>query len=1089
MSKPPQTNQHSQPCSRQRADQFLNSDDYRLEDAELIAHLDTCDQCCEYIDSQAATPEVWSNLSTLLKPGEFDEAGVPEFSAATIGHIGQKPVAAQDVLDALTPTDDPHKLGRLGNYEVTGIVGVGGMGVVLKAIDPSLDRVVAIKVIAPQLANNENARKRFAREAKAAAAVLHPNVIPIHSVSSSASLPYLVMSYVRGGSLQKRLEQEGPLPVVEVLRIGSQIAAGLAAAHDQGLVHRDIKPENILLEEGVERVTITDFGLARAVDDNAITQNGTIAGTPMYMSPEQARGDQVDQQSDLFSLGSVLYAISTGQPPYRCDSSYGVMRKIIDNSPAPIREVNPDVPAWLVSIIERLMSKQKSDRFASAAEVRELLENCLSHVQQPDAIALPAIPGSCRKQRMRPYLKTVKGILTIITLVPATAVALIFCLQMGGLLTPEKHDPNQLPRAIEKFADLPITEINTDLAERLIGHDEHLTFTKLATLDPEAAAILAKHPSNLSFPALQQLSPEVAKALAVKDHLWLNLSGLKQISPEVARELGEAKCALSLDSVESITPEVAAALVRGNGTLRVGLTSITPEVADALSKHSGWLTLHNIRTLDSKSAEALARHKHWLSLDGLSSLTPQIAEALGHFNGTNLDLKYVKTLDEECAQRLSNATCRGGLYLNSLTTITADVADALSHGTYLLSLQGLDKNQMDAKTLQGIEAAQKKVFDRLKALLDAEHSRKTAIGEKDGVNVPELSDSASMNQIAELLDAWKNLPDQAGESGDFEKKFSNLHNELRRQQTPNTESRQQTSESLALLSWSHLSDAIPKPMAQRLADLTKPDAGIRLSDRLAEAGRPTEPLGWDVQSTHALALARAGKIEEALKENEALLKKIDINVRKGRLPDLRLEFFGTTRSQKSVLMQTLLQKSLILAIAGRTAESVDASNAAGHVEVENPTKDDQSAIQAMIQTLAKAIEPHGAEATNAEVPGHAPVNETNIVDLTFNHYFTPDKKSHAADFEWTFTKKEFVLKKGTGAIPADLLEKMLPKGSTADEIRGKWRLANTEGQQLVLTEIKAGDTSGNEEVSLFIYKTAPTVVRIGELQYVFGIGK
>ena len=201
--------------------------------------------------------------------------------------------------------------------------------------------------MAPHLANNATARKRFSREAKAAAAVLHPNVIPIHCVSSDDAIPYLVMAYIRGGSLQKRLEREGPLPTVEILRIGSQIAAGLAAAHEQGLVHRDIKPENILLEEGVERVTLTDFGLARAVDDASVTREGTIAGTPQYMSPEQARGESVDQKSDLFSLGSVLYALCTGRPPFRADSSYGVMRRISDSAPTPIRELNPDIPDWL----------------------------------------------------------------------------------------------------------------------------------------------------------------------------------------------------------------------------------------------------------------------------------------------------------------------------------------------------------------------------------------------------------------------------------------------------------------------------------------------------------------------------------------------------------------------------------------------------------------------------------------------------------------------------------------------------------------------------------------------------------------------
>ena len=167
-----------------------------------------------------------------LQPDEFDAARSAACSAATLdGHADYQPAAVKDALDALAPSDYPNHLGRIGPYEVTGVVGVGAMGVVFKAIDPSLDRVVALKMMAPRLANNEVARKRFRREAKAAAAVLHPNVIPIHSVSSDSVIPYLVMSYVRGGSLQKRLKNEGPLPLLEVLRIGSQIATGLEAAH------------------------------------------------------------------------------------------------------------------------------------------------------------------------------------------------------------------------------------------------------------------------------------------------------------------------------------------------------------------------------------------------------------------------------------------------------------------------------------------------------------------------------------------------------------------------------------------------------------------------------------------------------------------------------------------------------------------------------------------------------------------------------------------------------------------------------------------------------------------------------------------
>ena len=158
------------------------------------------------------------------------------------------------------------------------------MSIVFKGFDSALNRYVAIKVMSPHLATSESARQRFAREAQAAAAVVHDNVIAIHHVRGDAELPYLVMPYERGNSLQKRLDERGPLELAEILRIGMQSAAGLAAAHVQGLVHRDVKPGNILLTENVERVKLTDFGLARAVDDASLTRTGMIAGTPQYLS-------------------------------------------------------------------------------------------------------------------------------------------------------------------------------------------------------------------------------------------------------------------------------------------------------------------------------------------------------------------------------------------------------------------------------------------------------------------------------------------------------------------------------------------------------------------------------------------------------------------------------------------------------------------------------------------------------------------------------------------------------------------------------------------------------------------------------------
>lgn len=377
-------------CDPDRLDSFLGGELNDTQEHEFHLHLNTCANCRRLLQERAAEPEAWREAEELLRPSQFVSQLADDSENSSLSHRSKRqPLQIHNVLAALGPTDDPAMLGRLGGYEVSGVVGAGGMGVVLKAIDKSLDRTVAIKVLAPHLATSGAARKRFAREAKAAAAVLHPNVIAIHSVSNDESLPYLVMPYVRGTSLQKRLDKEGPLSLQEILRIGSQIAAGLAAAHAQGLVHRDIKPANILLEDGVERVTITDFGLARAVDDATITHSGVIAGTPQYMSPEQARGEAVDGRSDLFSLGSVLYAICAGRPPFRAETTYGVMRRITDDEPTSIREINPDIPVWLCTIIARLMSKKATDRFASAEEVREMLEQCLAHVQQPATVPLP----------------------------------------------------------------------------------------------------------------------------------------------------------------------------------------------------------------------------------------------------------------------------------------------------------------------------------------------------------------------------------------------------------------------------------------------------------------------------------------------------------------------------------------------------------------------------------------------------------------------------------------------------------------------------------------------------------------------------
>lgn len=281
-------------------------------------------------------------------------------------------------LDFLEASTKPESLGRLGHYEVIETVGQGGMGIVLRAFDEKLHRIVAIKTLMPALASNDAARQRFVREARAAAAVSHDNVIAIYAVEDDGPIPYLIMQFIEGCSLQQKIERVGPLPLKEILRLGVQIAEGLAAAHRHGLIHRDIKPANILLENGIERVKITDFGLARTVDDASLTGSGYIAGTPAYMSPEQANGERLDHRSDLFSLGSVLYTLCAGHPPFRAESSMAVLKRVCEETPRSLRDLNPDLPEWLQALIVKLQAKLPAERFASAAEVAALLSRRLA---------------------------------------------------------------------------------------------------------------------------------------------------------------------------------------------------------------------------------------------------------------------------------------------------------------------------------------------------------------------------------------------------------------------------------------------------------------------------------------------------------------------------------------------------------------------------------------------------------------------------------------------------------------------------------------------------------------------------------------
>jgi serine/threonine protein kinase/formylglycine-generating enzyme required for sulfatase activity len=280
------------------------------------------------------------------------------------------PEGTVDLRGVLAPPQAAGEIGRLGHYAILKQLGRGGMGLVLLAQDSNLQRLTALKIMLPVHAQNPLARERFLREARAAAKIKHDNVVTIFQVGEERGVPYIAMELLEGFSLEDYLEKKGELTISEVIRVARESAEGLRAAHAAGLVHRDIKPANIWLEAPLGRVKILDFGLAREeVANDRMTQSGAVIGTPKYMSPEQADGKPVDARSDLFSLGVVIYRLCAGREPFSGPSMLAVLKAVMFDPPAPVRQLNPQVPAALAALIERLLAKKFEDRVQSAADL------------------------------------------------------------------------------------------------------------------------------------------------------------------------------------------------------------------------------------------------------------------------------------------------------------------------------------------------------------------------------------------------------------------------------------------------------------------------------------------------------------------------------------------------------------------------------------------------------------------------------------------------------------------------------------------------------------------------------------------------
>lgn len=372
-------------------DQKLSSFDLGNLPAEeyeqCYQHLEECGDCARRFE--ALLPQDDSVVMRLRQPlpaealaddAELDELAERAFarmetanpyeSDTSVGIRGSSADLQLVIRQILKPAVTEDELGLLGHYRVLRVLGSGGMGVVFEAEDTLLHRRVALKVMKPSIAADPSATERFLREARGMAAIEHEHVITIHQVGEGDNVPFMAMQLLKGESLADRLARDGRLPVNEALRIAREVAAGLGAAHETGLVHRDIKPDNIWLEAESGRVKLLDFGLARALDGQSkLTQSGMIVGTPNYLAPEQAAGEPVDARSDLFSLGVVLYHTITGKRPFERRTLPATLAAIASDAPLPLDAAFAHLNPAVRNLIEKLLAKDPEQRFTTSGEV------------------------------------------------------------------------------------------------------------------------------------------------------------------------------------------------------------------------------------------------------------------------------------------------------------------------------------------------------------------------------------------------------------------------------------------------------------------------------------------------------------------------------------------------------------------------------------------------------------------------------------------------------------------------------------------------------------------------------------------------
>jgi eukaryotic-like serine/threonine-protein kinase len=384
--------------------------------SDLSRHLEDCPACQE----RARTLSPSDTLVELLRgeaPAEDEIArAVPRPLIERLKQIPNRASragsdAAGPEFPFLVPEPDGKAIGRLGPYRLLRVLGRGGMGAVFLADDPKLERQVALKVMLPRLAADRGARERFLREARAAARLKSDHVVTIYQVDEADGVPFLAMELLEGQSLEHVLRAGPPPGVARILAVARDVARGLAAAHEKGLVHRDIKPSNLWVEgePGASatggRVKILDFGLARAAtEDVHLTQSGAVLGTPAYLAPEQARGGKsVDARADLFSLGCVLYRLAAGDVPFQAETTMATLLATALDDPVPLSRRNPSVPPALSGLIMQLLHKDPARRPQSARDVIARLVE----IERSLPGSGPALPATGRPSRKRRALALV----------------------------------------------------------------------------------------------------------------------------------------------------------------------------------------------------------------------------------------------------------------------------------------------------------------------------------------------------------------------------------------------------------------------------------------------------------------------------------------------------------------------------------------------------------------------------------------------------------------------------------------------------------------------------------------------------------